>query len=847
MNDTSSNPNAEGGKTPAERHVFGWLLFPLALFPLVALMTYDWRAIAALRTPPEPSTNWIGPLGDGFAFYGYQLFGLAIWIVPVMCLIGGLCLVAGRKMRPGRRGAWFTLVLVCAACLMQVAQSHAPGIAAFLAKINLANSGGALGYLIMERFLSRFLSDFGASVIVIIVLLVSLVAAIGVHNLISFFVAIYRWVTVGKYLDSVRQERKAGAARATGGSGEAATDPEQDMYLAALAAKDEAKRQREADKARARAEKEAAREQARADKEAARRAAQEARAAAASRAQPPPAADSTAGEEEKPADKGPYILPSAALLSPLKKTQADHSDVGVTSQKLIDTLKLFDVNAELAYTVEGPVVTKYALTPEPGTRPEKFTSLQATIMMALKAKSLRIEAPIPGEDKIGIEVPNLKPAGISFREIFESDAWRNAHAELPLLFGKRADGRELVADLATMPHMLVAGATGQGKSVCLNSLICGLLMTRTPEQLKLIMVDPKCVEFTPYAKIPHLLVPVITDNRKVVFSLHWAVAEMEKRLKLFARARVRNIYDFNHRPQVTQTDMFGNDEPVNSDMPKTVPYIVIIIDEAADLIGQCGKEVNPDIQRITQKARAAGIHLILATQRPDAKIITGTIKANIPGRVAFKTSQAIDSRTILDEAGAENLIGRGDMLFRGKDGLLIRAQGAWISDAEIANITNFIEEHANTQFDEKFATKLGRVKEATIEDPFASNEDDPDNQPQAEEQPKEVQRALVKAAADADDFKKAVECVINTKRASTSHFQRQMGWGYNHAAKILDMLTERGIVSAPQGMGPRQIIMDQDQLVAILNGDDGAAGVPAEPTDSLADEPPTANDEEELT
>ncbi|MBQ3671978.1 MAG: DNA translocase FtsK 4TM domain-containing protein, partial [Kiritimatiellae bacterium] len=265
MNDTSSNPNAEGGKTPAERHVFGWLLFPLALFPLVALMTYDWRAIAALRTPPEPSTNWIGPLGDGFAFYGYQLFGLAIWIVPVMCLIGGLCLVAGRKMRPGRRGAWFTLVLVCAACLMQVAQSHAPGIAAFLAKINLANSGGALGYLIMERFLSRCLSDFGASVIVIIVLLVSLVAAIGVHNLISFFVAIYRWVTVGKYLDSVRQERKAGAARATGDFGEAATDPEQDMYLAALAAKDEAKRQREADKARARAEKEAAREQARAD------------------------------------------------------------------------------------------------------------------------------------------------------------------------------------------------------------------------------------------------------------------------------------------------------------------------------------------------------------------------------------------------------------------------------------------------------------------------------------------------------------------------------------------------------------------------------------------------------
>ena len=502
---------------------------------------------------------------------------------------------------------------------------------------------------------------------------------------------------------------------------------------------------------------------------------------------------------------------------------ADHSDVGMMSRKLIDTLKLFNIDASLSDTVQGPVVTKYKISLAPGTRYSAVTSLADNLKGALHAKSLRIEAPIPGEECIGIEVPNLKPAGISFREIFESDAWKNAKAELPLLFGKRADGKELVADLASMPHMLVAGATGQGKSVCLNSLICGLLMTRTPEQLKLIMVDPKCVEFTPYSSIPHLLVPVITDNRKVVFSLHWAVAEMEKRLKLFARARVRNIYDFNHRKTFTQTDMFGDDSAVNSDMPRTVPYIVIIIDEAADLIGQCGKEVNPDIQRITQKARAAGIHLILATQRPDAKIITGSIKANIPGRVAFKTASSVDSRTILDDTGAENLIGKGDMLFKGKDGLLIRAQGAWISDGEIANITSFIEQHANTQFDENFAKKLGRVKEAAIDDPFKDNEDDPDNQPQGEAESKAAQRELVKAAADADDFKKAVECVINTKRASTSHFQRQMGWGYNHAAKILDLLTERGIVSPQQGMGPRQIIMDQDQLVAILNGGDGAS------------------------
>ena len=478
--------------------------------------------------------------------------------------------------------------------------------------------------------------------------------------------------------------------------------------------------------------------------------------------------------------------------------------------------------------MQGPVVTKYAIELAPGTRYSAVTNLTDNLKGALHAKSIRIEAPIPGEDRIGIEVPNRKPAGISFREVFESEAWRGADAELPLLFGKRADGKELVSDLASMPHMLVAGATGQGKSVCLNSLICGLLMTRTPEQLKLIMVDPKSVEFTPYATIPHLLVPVITDNRKVVFSLHWAVAEMEKRLKMFARARVRNIYDFNHRKTFTQTDMFGSDTEVGSDMPKTVPYIVIIIDEVADLMSQCSKEVTPDISRLTAKARAAGIHLILATQRPDAKIITGTIKANIPGRVAFKTASSVDSRTILDDTGAENLIGKGDMLFKGKDGLLIRAQGAWISDGEIANITNFIQEHSNTQFDEKFATKLGRVKEASIEDPFASNEDDPDNQPGGGDVPSS--KEMVKANEDADLFKRALECIINTNRASVSHFQRRLGIGYNHAAKLCDKLEDAGVIGPQQGAGPRPIIMDQQQLLAIFNGNgeggaaDGAAG-----------------------
>ena len=831
---------------PPERRFLGWLLFPIALFPLVALLTYDWRTQECLQTPPAQSSNWIGPMGDVFAYYGYQIFGLAIWIVPLLCIWGGCRLVVSGLRRPSAKALWRLAFLVSTACLLQVMQTHAPGIGAATHRFNIMAAGGATGYVIMTRALAPLLSDIGAGVLALTLMAVTLVMSIGPGNIGAFFVSLGRWAT--------GTEPRFDPGDAQPGTPE--FEEAQAAFEAAKKAREDAKRAREDEKRRIREEKEAEKARIREEKEAARIAKEEAaqrmreaaeredederpaaapasparrpasaakavpvRAAAPTRKAEPPAEEQSQEEE----DKGPYVLPPVDLLNPLSVSTADHSDVGEMSQKLVDTLKLFDVTATLAYTVQGPVVTKYALSPEPGTRPEKFTALQATLMMALKAKSLRIEAPIPGEDKIGIEVPNRKPAGISFREIFESDAWKSSKAELPLLFGKRADGKELVADLASMPHMLVAGATGQGKSVCLNSLICGLLMTRTPEQLKLIMVDPKCVEFTPYASIPHLLVPVITDNRKVVFSLHWAVAEMEKRLKLFARARVRNIYDFNHRTTVTQPDMFGGEEESPSDMPKTVPYIVIIIDEAADLIGQCGKEVNPDIQRITQKARAAGIHLILATQRPDAKIITGSIKANIPGRVAFKTSSSVDSRTILDDTGAENLIGRGDMLFRGKDGLLVRAQGAWISDGEIANVTDFIQQHSNVQFDEKFATKLGRVKEAAIEDPFASNEDDPDNQQQPDAEEKEAARLQVKAAANADDFKKAVECVINTKRASTSHFQRQMGWGYNHAAKILDMLTDRGIVAPPQGAGPRQILLDQDQLVAILNGDEAGA------------------------
>jgi len=820
MTDRFSNTEAE----PRHR-AYAWLLFPLAFFPLAALLTYDWMSISALCCPPRPHTNWIGALGDGFAYYGYLTFGLAIWLVPAMCIVAGLCFGFGRRVRLIRRGIWFTVFLSASACLLQVLGGHGGPISALAAAVNTPNAGGAVGYLIMTRALSPLISDFGSSVVMVVAMAFSLVAAVGLRDMVAFLRALVRWACA--------RSAAADALSDAYGRGDADDDDEteRERLLAAARAKEEVRRQKEEMKARAKAEKLAAKEAKRAAKEAAKEAARaEKEAARAARLAPPeatvaparqtaPAPQDAQARQDAPAaeDKGPYVLPPLDLLSPLKKVKADHGDVSEMTKKLIDTLKIFNIDAELAYTVQGPVVTKYALRLAPGIRYSAVTNISDNLMGALHAISLRIEAPIPGEDCVGIEVPNRTPAGITFREIVESEAWRNFKGELPLLFGKDAAGRELIADLASMPHMLVAGATGQGKSVCLNAIINGLLMTKTPEELKLIMVDPKSVEFTAYASLPHLIVPVITDNMKVVFSLQWAVVEMEKRLKLFARAKVKNIYDFNHRPSFTQTDMFGDDTAVGSDMPKTVPYVVIIIDEVADLMAAAAKQVVPNISRLTAKARAAGIHLILATQRPDAKVITGTIKANIPGRVAFKTATSIDSRTILDDTGAENLIGRGDMLFKSKDGQLIRAQGAWIRDAEIDAVTRFIEQHSATQFDDRFTKKLSTLKEEEV-DLFGENGDSDAGAASAQEV-----REQVKAENDASDFKKAIECIINTQRASTSHFQRKLGWGYNHSAKIMDMLEDAGVIGPQIGAGPRQIIMDQEQILAIFNGEGNAA------------------------
>ena len=861
MAETATNNKIAQSEHEAKnrRRLIGFFLFPIALFPLLALISYRWQAMAELNIPPEMSSNLIGVVGDTFAYVGYQLIGLAIWAVPPLTLFLGLLLILGRTFKPGRRFLSFLLFLFATTCLIQLL-SNSPSVAEVLRTLNLGtNAGGALGYLVMNCGLSRLLSPFGASILMATLMVFSMLMLIGFRTIL---------IALGNFIGGRPLTPEEIAER------ERAKREEQERIAAAKAAKEAARIAKEEEKRRIAEEK----AEAKAAKEAERLAAKEAKLAARlhkdddpfpeRRGDAPPRqaipaaprqAPATPPAEEVPEDKGPYILPSMDLLNPLPESTADHGDVEAIGAKLIETLKLFDVEATLIDKIQGPVVTQYRLSLAPGTRPEKVEALQSTLMMAMKAKSLRIQAPIPGEDAVGIEMPNKTAAGVSFRELIESSIWKKnttldkhgqAKYNLPLLLGKDAAGNNLISDLATMPHMLVAGATGQGKSVCLNSIINGLLMCRTPEQLKLIMVDPKCVEFTSYASLPHLLVPVITDTKKVVYSLRWAVAEMEKRLKMFARAGKRNIVDFNTRDIITQPDMFGAEDSGEDDMPRTVPYIVIIIDEVADLMASAGKEVEPEIARLTAKARAAGIHVILATQRPDTKVITGTIKSNIPGRIAFKTASSIDSRTILDATGAESLIGRGDMLFKTKEGLLIRAQGAWVSDAEIGRITDFIAEHANVDFDKTFASKLAKVKEATIADPFADNPDDPDNAPPPPEETSSivtsnggVAPAGMTGSKEEELYNRALEVVRMTRRASTSHLQRRMGIGYNHAARLIDLLEDRGVIGPAKGAGPRDILIDLDSPAGGPAGiSDGAPELPLDMNESQNSSPEISDD-----
>lgn len=523
--------------------------------------------------------------------------------------------------------------------------------------------------------------------------------------------------------------------------------------------------------------------------------------------------------------EGEYSLPSLDLLESYDDEShqpADPAALQAVQKIILDTLAQFDIEASPGDITKGPTITRYEVYPAIGVRVERISALEKNLARATRAERINILAPIPGKDTVGIEIANSSKVKVSIRELFQSETWESSKASLPLALGKDVYGHAIIADLAAMPHLLVAGATGSGKSVCINSIITSLLFKHTPETLRFIMIDPKVVEMQVYNDLPHLVTPVVTDSKKVLLALRWVVDEMEKRYAIFAKVGVKNISGFNSRPKAEKPscstpETSGEEDPINEvpleespepeplenaaeeqtqpelpqppsdDMiiPDRMPFIVVIVDELADLMQTAPADVEGAIARITQKARAAGIHMIVATQTPRSSVVTGVIKANIPSRIAFQVASGLDSRVILDANGAERLIGKGDMLYLPPGSAkLTRAQGVLVTDEEIHRVVEALAAQGKPVFEPSISAKLsGNIMP---EDEVTDEEED-----------------LVD---------KCLEIIRQEKKASTSMLQRRLRLGYTRAARVVDILEQRGILGPKDGAKDREILVDLDGL-----------------------------------
>lgn len=471
-------------------------------------------------------------------------------------------------------------------------------------------------------------------------------------------------------------------------------------------------------------------------------------------------------------DKTAYEFPPLTLLNEEKATQGSEGDAYGKAYRLETTLKSFGVNAKVINVSIGPSVTRYELEPAPGVRVSKIEGLADDIALQLAATSIRIEAPIPGKSAVGIEIPNAKTASVSLREVLSVDTFQKGKGKILVALGKDISGNVVITDLAKMPHLLIAGQTGSGKSVCINTIITSILYHSRPEEVKLILIDPKVVELSIYNGIPHLRMPVVTQAKKAAAALNWAVKEMEERYQSFAEKNVRDINGFNKQNPALK-----------------MPFIVVIIDELADLMMVAKDSVEDAICRLAQKARAAGIHLVVATQRPSVDVITGLIKANIPSRISFAVSSQVDSRTILDKAGAEKLLGKGDMLFDPSGAANpLRVQGAFISDEEVESVVSYIKEKCLQQ--ETILVEEEEIDLSKLEPTVSAV---------AEEQADEL-------------LPEAAEWVIDTKRASVSALQRRFRIGYTRAGRLMDTMEMMGIVTKADGAKPREVLIAKGQL-----------------------------------
>lgn len=506
-------------------------------------------------------------------------------------------------------------------------------------------------------------------------------------------------------------------------------------------------------------------------------------------------------EEEKKEDKTKAVLqlehamivedenyeypPVSLLAKPAKKAlKGGAKALTDTATKLQKTLYSFGVSAKVENVSVGPAITRYELKPAEGVRVSKIANLADDIALNLAAETIRIEAPIPGKQAVGIEVPNKEKEAVHLREVLESEEFQESKSKLTVALGKDVAGNTQLADIAKMPHVLIAGSTGSGKSVCINTIISSIIYHAKPSEVKLVMVDPKVVELSVYNGIPHLLIPVVTDPKKAAGALAWAVQEMDNRYNIFAQKGVRDLKGYN---QAIEKEG-GNGK---------IPQIVVIVDELADLMMVAAKDVEEAICRLAQKARAAGMHLVIATQRPSVDVITGLIKANIPSRVAFAVSSQVDSRTILDSVGAEKLLGKGDMLFYPAGAAKpSRVQGCFVSDDEVEKIVSFVKKNGTATYNEDILESIENNNKTDKELAQEASEDD-----------------------ETDPFlMEAIETVIDSKQASTSYIQRKFKVGYARAGRIIDQMEERGIISGYQGSKPREVLMSRDRWEELKMG-----------------------------
>ncbi len=806
------------GSNKAWGEVLGLILLGAGTLLFLALVSYSpadvpsWVPLISKQgSTTQQTENFIGPVGAIVGGLSYLLLGAASYLLAVLLIgFGGAKFLAGHiELR--KRIGWIAAFVVSGACLAGVQPRLLHWLRLWSEEtnkhLNLPGTGGLIGEVLGQTVLAGLLGVVGATILLGILYVASLILMTGMHP-VKFFKMLM--VAIPAKLRE-RREARIEQKRA-----------EQEARVEeALSTTPRSKKVARTRKSPAALDNQEKGEDADGDEESEPEPPLPEPRIIDTGAMPPPAAKKP---PVKPARKaGPlgappdihienYQIPPLDLLDSAdagSRQSADPNELLATQSTILETLKQFGLEASPGDITRGPTVTRFEVYPARGVRVDRITSLERDIARATRAEKINILAPIPGKDTVGIEIANSKKIKVVFRELLESEEWVNTKAKIPLALGKDVYGRTIIADLAQMPHLLIAGTTGSGKSVCVNAIIASMLYRFSPEELRFIMIDPKVVEMQHYGKLPHLAANVVTEPKKVLLALRYVIDEMERRYRIFAKCGLRNIHGFNARPpeekkkdeqEPVEAEPVDIDSEADGDeappqpvpskddelkIPDRMPFIVVIIDELADLMQTAPADVESAIARITQMARAAGIHMIVATQTPRADVVTGVIKANIPSRIAFQVASKLDSRVILDANGADKLLGQGDMLYLPPGtSTLVRAQGVLVTDEEIHRVVDYVSAQAQPSFDPGFHEAMSST---------SGGEDDVTEE-------------------DEELVAKCIEIIRQEKKASTSMLQRRLRLGYTRAARVVDVLEQRGILGPKDGAKDREILVDLDSL-----------------------------------